>query len=100
MPMEQLLSIASGLTPVLQVVLIAVLAIIFWEPIAQRLGWKEEKEEKMPPWANTLVQHFNHETTDAQEKIIEHLEILHEKSDRSNQLLEEILKYGITCRNK
>lgn len=96
--MQGVLAIASGLSPILQIILAVILAVIFWEPIAQRMGWQEKKEEKTPDWAGILIQHFNHDTTDNQTKIESHLQIMHEKQDKVVQLLGEIKEYGIKCR--
>ena len=91
--MEQLLTIASGLTPVLQVVLIVILAVIFWEPIAQKIGWKEEKKEEMPSWAAQLMDYYNHSTTDK-------LNEIHDEVKEANRTLEEMKTYGISLREK
>lgn len=63
--------------------------IIFWEPIAQRIGWKKPKEietniglsadfrnalQPLLGQMEVLSQHFNHETTDQNDKIVEILD--------------------------
>lgn len=102
--MEGLLTIASGLSPLLQLFLIVMFGIIFWEPIAQRIGWKSKNDE-IPPYIatlleqqDTLTQHFNHDTTSHQEEIKAHLETMHEKQDKAVQILTEIKEYGLKCR--
>ncbi len=107
--MQDLLSLATGLTPILQIVLTVVLAIIFWEPIAQRIGWKpkEEAMESTPAWASQLTLHYNHETTDAligiretQEKTNDLVRDHNRLDERVIILLEEIQKYGVKCRKE
>lgn len=84
----QVYTLVGSLAPVLQVVVIVILAIIFWKPIAQKLGWKggdrSAGEEIVAEVRNItqgfqssldyLGQYANHETT-------EHTEILREIRD-------------------
>lgn len=96
--------------------------IIFWEPIAQKLGWKgrntnetagavnlsSAKREVMADFRNAIAplhlemqqlsQHFNHETTDNQKDIQAALEAIHETTTATSQILKEIKEYGIKCR--
>lgn len=99
---ETTLHFLSNLAPVVQIVVGIAALIIFWEPIAQRLGWKKSdpsKQESVPLWAQTLIMHFNHETTDGQKRLEEGMGDLQKTSNRSVQLLEEIKEYGIPCRD-
>jgi hypothetical protein len=53
----------------------------------------EEPEEKTPIWAQKLVNHFNHQTTDLLSEIA--------KGQReANMKLDEIIKYGVINREK
>lgn len=90
----QIYAIIGGLAPVLQVILIIALSIIFWKPIALKLGYKEknpkrnEVEELVAEFRNSLQgyqmgldelsQYANHETT-------EHTTLLREIRDSLNQ---------------
>lgn len=47
-----------------------------------------------------LTAHFNHETTDSQIRIETALTKMIEKQDQTNQVLQEVLKYGIKCRKE
>lgn len=100
--MAELLKFLSSLAPVVQIIIVIGLAIVFWEPIAQKIGWKKnekDKQEPVPLWAQTLIAHFNHETTEGQNRIEEGINELKESSGRSVRLLEEMKEYGIPCRN-
>jgi UDP-3-O-acyl-N-acetylglucosamine deacetylase len=46
-----------------------------------------------------LSLHFNHETTDNQNRIAASIEHMHDKQDAAVQLLREIKEYGIKCRH-
>lgn len=108
--MESLLPLLQGLTPVLQVILLISLAVIFWEPIAMKIGWRkaeEDEEEVVPMWAQTLLQHHNHDQTEQNERIIRGLDAMSAKQDKfaeamtqQTQLLGEIVRYGVKCRQE
>ncbi len=99
---------------------------IFWEPIAQRLGWKKPEENKpeealgaetvaairnlMAPLFSEmqlLSQHFNHETTDQWDEVRADLKTLHTKHDAHDRrhdkieyMLDDIKSNGIRCRKE
>lgn len=97
--MEALLAIVQGLSPIVQLVLVVGFLIIFWKPIAQQLGWVGEDDEKVPIWAVELLQHFNHDTTNQNDKIVQMLEQSHDMHKSTLQVLGEMQKYGLKCRN-
>lgn len=86
--MAELLKFISSLAPWVQLVLCIVLALIFreqiWDLVKKALRVKETesaKQEMVPVWAQTLIAHFNHETTDNQKSISEGISNIHIKQD-------------------
>lgn len=116
--MNEALQWATGLTPVLQVLLIIVLCIIFWEPIAQRVfGYESEKPEVEPErssrdWfvgieeqisqvvriSGQLAEHYNHETTGLLTEIRDTLLKLQGGVEKLHQQNAEWEKFGIPTR--
>lgn len=63
--------------------------------------------ERVPGWAQRLDSYFNHETTDTFKRIEQNLKEMNDKMDRHNDMekenhnkLQEILTYGVRCRDK
>lgn len=104
--MQELLSFATGLTPLLQVGLIVILVIIFKDQIAEKLfgdredGVKRSTLTSLHNEMSELSQHFNHETTDQNSDIKNAILALGVKQDRAVQILSEIKEYGIKCRKE
>lgn len=111
--MEILLNFISSLAPVVQIIVCLFLIVIFRKELAalikKAVGLKEDeanKQEKVPIWAQTLIGHFNHETTDNQGRLEQGLEALHAKQDAVIKSLDklcdnvdEIRLNGIRVRN-
>lgn len=64
-------------------------------------------EEQVPPWADKLIQHFNHETTEQNREIKEALDKFGNKLEEHDDieretlvLLREIKEYGVPCRER
>jgi hypothetical protein len=95
--MEALLRLVGSLAPWLQLVVFLVIVVVFRgeiaEAIRKALGIRkgeEEKQEKVPVWAQTLTAHFNHETTDNQNSILLLLQALHARQDAMCKSLDTI----------
>lgn len=102
------LASSLGLTP-LNIILIGMVYFlgVKMELFPKLWGEDEEREEKVPIWASNLQTYFNHDTTEHHEKTQELLKEISIKMDRHNDMestnhskLEEILKYGVKCREK
>ena len=90
-------------------ILLLVGLLFFKENLLVWLGDKfgVKKKDMVPPWAQELQQYFNHDTTSHHEKTHSILKEISDKMDRHNDMekenhakLEEILKYGVKCRDK
>lgn len=116
--MTEALQWAQGLTPVLQVILIVVLCVIFWEPIAQKVfGYEPKKIESEPErssrdWfvgieeqisevvriSGQLAEHYNHETTGLLTEMRDLLTKLNSGLEKLHQQNSEWEKFGIPTR--
>ncbi len=95
--MEALLAVFNGLGPLLQIVLLIVVCVIFWEPIAERIGWKPKGEQDDPAalllaQMQTLTQHFNHDTTSILTDIRASTQKTAEALETMNKILAELMK--------
>ena len=63
--------------------------------------------EKIPGWAQQLIQYYNHNATERDDKIVEKLDEVLRAQQEHNQLerenntkINEMLRYGVPCREK
>lgn len=91
----------SGLSPVVQI-LVIVAALVYRKEIATWLKKDDGEGSTLLPQLlsqmQLLTQHFNHETTEAQEKIVEKLDHLKDTQEKTNTILQEFKEYGIKVR--
>ena len=60
--------------------------------------FKKAESPDVPQWVSMLTEHFNHDLTNQNEKIIEKLESIHDCLKKANIRLDEMKEYGVKMR--
>ncbi len=120
--MEALLSLFSGLGQFSQVLLVVLICIVFWEPIAERIGWKKKDDPDEEEGSvlsllltqmQTLSEHYNHDTTEiltgirgALQQLANGIDLMNKNQEalikdhaESQELLRQFDKFGVKVRD-
>ena len=84
----------------LEILVFIMLGLLFFKEgllawVSKMFGYEREEESDVPIWARQLQLHYNEETTQILNKILDKLGVMHDCLKRANTSLDIIKEYGV-----